>query len=314
MISFIVIGRNEGCRLSKCLSSIYEVILKNSISDYEVIYVDSRSEDDSIQRAKIFPNIKIICLTGDYNAAIARNTGAKESRGEVLFFIDGDMEISISALPYFYNEGSGLKYRFCSGNFLNIQIGNQQELYYENLKDKFDYTVGGLFLIERQIWNFIGGMRPIFKRSQEIDLGLRLAKSGLFLFRKNIILAMHYTVMYNSPPRKWKMLIESDQLYGRALLYRMNLTNKYSYKRMIRNDFTFVMLFFSVLIFCLSGKILGLFVYLLAVILRCLFKNGFTKSLIIDLFYIPLRDIQQIFGFFFFWPRVPQNIKYELHN
>ena len=52
MISFIIIGKNEGWRLEKCLQSIVSIVKQDKIVDYEIIYVDSRSTDDSIELAK----------------------------------------------------------------------------------------------------------------------------------------------------------------------------------------------------------------------------------------------------------------------
>jgi len=93
MISYIIIGRNEGWKLTKCLKSVFDTIEYNKLRDAEVIYVDSKSTDDSIERAKTFAKVKIFRITGVCNAAIARNIGAKEAKGNILFFIDGDMEI-----------------------------------------------------------------------------------------------------------------------------------------------------------------------------------------------------------------------------
>ncbi len=78
-ISFIVIGKNEGWKISKCLGSIYSCIEKNKISNYEIIYVDSQSNDDSIERVKKYKEVKIYSIINKTNAAIARNNGAKES-------------------------------------------------------------------------------------------------------------------------------------------------------------------------------------------------------------------------------------------
>ena len=41
----------------------------------------------------------ILVVTGEVNAAIGRNTGAKNAIGDILFFIDGDMEL----VTDFYN-------------------------------------------------------------------------------------------------------------------------------------------------------------------------------------------------------------------
>ena len=86
MISFVIFGHNEGWKLTNCLKSVFLTIKYNGLTMYEVIYIDSKSTDDSIERAKKFKEVKIYKLTADYNSAIARNIGSQKSIGEVLFF------------------------------------------------------------------------------------------------------------------------------------------------------------------------------------------------------------------------------------
>ena len=97
--AFIVIGRNEGIKIKKCLESIFTTIEKNSLESTEVIYVDSDSKDESIHLALSFNDVKVIKISGEINAAVARNEGAKQANADVLFFIDGDMEINPDFLP-----------------------------------------------------------------------------------------------------------------------------------------------------------------------------------------------------------------------
>ena len=243
MLSFIVIGRNEGWKLTKCFRSVFEIIEKNNLLDCEVIYVDSKSTDDSISRAKHFPKIKIFQITGRYNAAIARNIGAKESKGEVLFFIDGDMEVLPEFVPLVYQEKQGLLYDFVSGNWINYKYDSDwnplsQSKARDLLQDTKEITTGGLFLIKREHWFRIGGMKNKLKSNEDIDLGLRMANKGMLLVRKKEILAVHHTIPYNDKSRMWKQLFMGAQLY-RIVLLRDNILNKYQWKMFIRGNYTF---------------------------------------------------------------------------
>ena len=58
-ISFIVVGKNEGRHLFKCISSINETIKTNLIKESQVIYVDSDSYDDSIDIVNSFKNVEV---------------------------------------------------------------------------------------------------------------------------------------------------------------------------------------------------------------------------------------------------------------
>lgn len=304
MISFIVIGQNEGWKLIKCFESIFKTIEFNGLKNYEVLYVDSKSTDDSIANAKKYNNIKIVLLTGDCNAAVARNVGVKEAKGDVLFFIDGDMEIVPENLKVVYNEISGLCSPFISANFQNYYYDknwnylNKDNGLYPLESDFYTFTTGGLFLIETDLWNKFNGMDNRFKKSQDIDFALRLAKSGYMLLRKKEILAIHHMIPYLDKNRKWKSFF--DNLYARSFLYRNNFLNKYAWERMIRNDASvlillsclFVFLIPQILFFTLPG-------YLLYILIKTLRKKQDYFS---NYIYFILRDLLVIIGFFSFYP------------
>jgi len=91
-IGIVVIGRNEGERLVKCLQSI------KSIGIYTV-YVDSQSTDNSVKAAKVF-DIPTVVLDASHpmNASRARNAGFKKLISdcpdlEYVHFIDADCEL-----------------------------------------------------------------------------------------------------------------------------------------------------------------------------------------------------------------------------
>lgn len=310
MISFIIIGRNEGWKLTKCLESVFETTNRNKLSKYEVLYVDSKSTDDSVNRALTYNFVNVIKLTGDVNAAIARNVGAKESKGDVLFFIDGDMEIQPEFLPHVYEENKGLIANFVSGNWENFyhDINGKllnKSLQYNITNDIAESTTGGLFLIKKQIWDQIGGMDPVFFKSQDIDLGLRLSKKGIKLMRRKEIAAKHHTIAYLDKNRMWKDLFKGNELFGRSLLYRKHFFNLSGLIRLLRNDYLMVFLFFSLLFFIITGWWVQLIAYLFLAILRS--KGSFR----LFLYYI-LRDSSSLLGFFLFFPSLKKKTEYVI--
>ncbi|MGV8114989.1 MAG: glycosyltransferase [Lentimicrobium sp.] len=311
MLSFIVIGRNEGWKLKKCLESIYKTIEQNKLINSEVIYVDSQSTDNSIKHAKAFENIKVFLITGKCNAAIARNIGARESSGDVLFFIDGDMEIQGNFLPLVYNEKSGLIHEFISGRWINYNYSHDGELrskekYIESeFKDQFHFTTGGLFFITKHIWESVNGMKAKMKVNEDLDIGLRLAKKNTRLLRKKELLAIHHTVPYTDRIRIWRILFSGNLMY-RIVLLRDNFLNKYEWKLFLRGNYTFMILFFSILLSFISHNPLGLLFYFGAVIMRTLSRKEKNLRLFItNLIYFPIYEISLIFGFFLFWPSTP---------
>lgn len=301
MISFIVIGRNEGWKLSKCLQSIEDLIEYNSIKKFEIIYVDSDSNDDSIKRAKQFNTVKIFGLTGDKNAAIARNVGAMEATGEVLFFIDGDMQIDKNFLPKVYSEGKGLIENFVSGQWVNYyydhkgKLKNKEDFVIKE-NDQIQKTTGGLFLIKKTAWDLVGGMKNEFRIGEDADLGLRLARNNIFLLRKKELAAIHHTIDYLDEKRKWKDFFNWNHLYDRSVLYRKHFFNRHVYQRLFRSDYSVIILVMSIISMFLMNiySLLFILFYFIILVVRCKFNLA-------NSFYYFLRDVSVLIGFFVFY-------------
>ena len=86
MISIIIVGLNEGYFLNDCLRSVVKFSSENQ-QEFEIIYVDSGSTDDSIKHALSYKDVKVVQLTKDANSAIARNVGANIAKGIYLVFL-----------------------------------------------------------------------------------------------------------------------------------------------------------------------------------------------------------------------------------
>jgi len=84
-ISVIIPNYNSADSLEICLKAAFESDYRN----YEIIVVDDHSNDDSVEIIKAFP-CKLVCLEQRSGTSKARNTGARSSSGEILFFIDAD--------------------------------------------------------------------------------------------------------------------------------------------------------------------------------------------------------------------------------
>jgi len=87
MLSIIIPTYNEEKYLPKLLRSIK----KQSFKDYEIIVADNNSKDRTRKIAKKY-GCRI--TKGGKHPAIARNNGAKISKGDLLFFIDADCVIN----------------------------------------------------------------------------------------------------------------------------------------------------------------------------------------------------------------------------
>jgi glycosyltransferase involved in cell wall biosynthesis len=86
-ISVVVIGRNEGARLARCLDSVRKV---KDVALREIIYVDSASTDDSPELAFRRGAAVIVVQSERPTAALGRNAGWKAAQSDLVLFLDGD--------------------------------------------------------------------------------------------------------------------------------------------------------------------------------------------------------------------------------
>lgn len=299
MISFIVIGRNEEKNLERCIKGIYNAVSYAGINDYEIIYVDSRSTDRSIEVVQQFPGVKIFLVTGHCNAAIGRNIGAREAKGNVLFFIDADMEIYGEFLAGVWDADlNTLNENFVSGMLIDI-IGGEKVRRSSNTM-----IPGGIYIIKRELWEDVGGMRNKFRAGEDYDLGLRLIEKGYRFKRKPDIITNHYTVPMMDKSRAWKAVWNKYSFYPRCVVLRNHLFTKEMYIMLWKNDKTFILLVIAILlaIFYPMGGLIAAGVYLLGVLVRSFQNTKFLPFFELVGYYI-LTDILNFVYFFTFFPK-----------
>lgn len=92
-VGVVVIGRNEGDRLRRCLASL-------ATQARHIVYVDSASSDDSVKLARSM-GVEVVSLDMalPFTAARARNAGYASMRAlyphtEYVQFVDGDCEVA----------------------------------------------------------------------------------------------------------------------------------------------------------------------------------------------------------------------------
>ena len=88
LVSVVVIGRNEGARLERCLASV-GAMERDGLA-IEVLYVDSGSTDSSLATAGGLGAATIALQGTRPTAAMGRNAGWKAAHGSIVLFLDGD--------------------------------------------------------------------------------------------------------------------------------------------------------------------------------------------------------------------------------
>jgi len=94
-LSIIIPCYNEEKDIQKCLQSLEE----QSFNDFEIIIVDDGSTDRTKEIVRKIKEVKLI--EGKHKGpGVSRNLGAKMAKGEILIFVDADMNFDKNYIKY----------------------------------------------------------------------------------------------------------------------------------------------------------------------------------------------------------------------
>lgn len=85
-ISVIIPSYNSGRTIKSCLESL----IKQSLES-EIVVIDDGSKDNTKSLVHSFPKVKLLTQTHQ-GPGMARNLGTRHAKGEILVFVDSDME------------------------------------------------------------------------------------------------------------------------------------------------------------------------------------------------------------------------------
>lgn len=192
-VAAIVIGRNEGNRLIRCLASLGEVT--------HIVYVDSGSTDGSVAAA-IAAGAEVVelDLAQPFTAARARNAGIAALRQgntpQFVQFIDGDCELQPDWLPE--------ALAFLSGRpKAAVVCGRRRERFpeasvYNRLCDReWDTPVGkakacgGDSLMRMTALDRVKGFNPSLIAGEEPELCVRIRAKGWEVWRLDAEMTLH---------------------------------------------------------------------------------------------------------------------------
>lgn len=197
-IGVVIIGRNEGERLRKCLESVK--------SANRVVYVDSGSTDGSIAMALgMGMDVVELDLKAPFTAARARNEGVNKLRELSLGltyvqFVDGDCEIAAGWLETsaaFLDEHDDVA----------MVCGRLRERYPErsiyNMLCDIEWdrpagvskACGGIAMVRAGAFKDAGGYRADMIAGEEPELCVRLRVVGWKVWRLDAEMALHDAAM-----------------------------------------------------------------------------------------------------------------------
>ncbi len=172
----------------KCLKAV----LKSNYKNFELIAVSDGSSTESIKLVKKYP-CKLIKIKKNSGAGFARNLGAKKSNGNILIFLDSDVEIKSNAFKiindYFNRKknygmiqgiySNKVKYKSKTNEYL--QCYYCYYIFTETKKHKFTQSlITNIFAIQKKIFEKNKGFDSKFSGAnlEDQEFGFRLQNNG----------------------------------------------------------------------------------------------------------------------------------------
>lgn len=241
-ISIIIVNLNGKSYLASCLKSIE----KNSYKNFEIILVDNNSTDGSIDFVrKNFPNVKIFKLNTNYGFAEPSNIGAKNAKGELLYFLNNDTTLCHDSLAELIKIIQKPEIAICqslllkpdntidsSGDFITTM-----GIPYSSKKKATEITPilsarGASMMIKKQIFYELGGFdKQFFASFEDVDLGWRAWISGYKVF------LVPTSTVYHLGGKTVSMLDSKIRFHGTKntlLLCLVNFESTFAVKSLIR--------------------------------------------------------------------------------
>jgi glycosyltransferase involved in cell wall biosynthesis len=213
----VVIGRNEGDRLKRCLTSLID-------RAPNIVYVDSGSTDSSVEMAqRLGVETVTLDMSVPFTAARARNAGfqrllEKHSDVELVQFVDGDCEVVAGWLELAH---STLRAR----SELGVVFGRRRERFvdasiYNRVCDvEWDTPIGeakscgGDAMMRVAAVQSVGGYNDSLIAGEEPELCVRLRRQGWRIERLDAEMTLHDAAMTRFS-QWWKRNVRSGYAFA----------------------------------------------------------------------------------------------------
>lgn len=220
VLGVVVIGRNEGERLRRCLNSLLD-------STRSIVYVDSGSSDGSVAMSRsLGVEVVDLDLRTAFTAARARNEGfwhLVRVRPDLkyVFFVDGDCEVLpgwvdvatqfLDSRPDIAAVCGRLRERHPEKSVYNLLC----DLEWESFPIGEAKMCGGLAVMRIEAFRQVNGFRADLICGEEPELCVRLRQKGWRIWQLETEMAVHDAALYHFS-QWWKRMVRGGYAYAQG--------------------------------------------------------------------------------------------------
>lgn len=199
-LAIVVIGRNEGERLRRCIDTLLQI-------SAQIVYVDSGSTDSSVQMARSRQVYVVdLDMSSPFSASRARNTGFRAARREFpdaqfVQFVDGDCDVAptwlatgvafLESRPDVVAVYGALSERHPEHSLYNLHCHHTWNPGEAGETDFF----GGNFMARTTTFEAVDGFREDVIDSEDHELAVRMRLTGGKVWYLDAPMAIHDLAM-----------------------------------------------------------------------------------------------------------------------
>lgn len=246
LVSVITPLHNASAYIAETINSVISQAYKN----WELIIVDDVSEDDSVQIVEKFvekePRIKLIKLTENSGAAVARNSAIETAKGRYIAFLDSDdfwlpekLETQLAFMQqhnYVFSFG-GYERIDENGELLGL-VGVPEKV---NYKQMLKTSVIGCLTAMYDTAYFGKVYMPLIRKRQDYGLWLKLLKKTDFAYGLQMPLGQYRVRQdsissnkLNTSTYNWRLYRQVEKLSFLASCYYFS---HYAVRGLLRTKF-----------------------------------------------------------------------------
>ena len=216
-VSIIVPVHNKFALTYHCAASL---ILTAEDIPFEVIVVDDRSTDETLDIADTIENVRVVRNETNLGFLMSCRAGAAAARGQDLLFLNNDTEVTVDWLDAMLDVkrrfagvgavGSKLIYPngrlqeaggivWGNGKPWNIGNGGNPEAPEFNYVRQTDYLSGAALLVTREAWDAVDGFTESLAPAyyEDTDIAFKLREAGYRTFYCPGSIVVHFEGMSN---------------------------------------------------------------------------------------------------------------------
>lgn len=219
-VSVVVANYNGSKYIRRYMKSLFETDYAN----FEIVFVDDGSTDDSLAVLKdnfgMDPRLRIVRHEANSGLAIARNTGIRASQGEIVAFLDTDIEVDRNWLRALVS---------CLSQDEKIAVAMSKTM---DMYDRDRIQCVGQILIPHLGWTFLRGYgetdKGQYDHSTDVFACLNAAAVKKSAFYKVGMIDEHMTYLWEDLDFEWRILVHGmkEALAPDSLVYHLSKAPK----------------------------------------------------------------------------------------